>query len=125
MKKLLSAILILTLILGCVFALSACKKDDKDDETENGRLDGTYVHTNNDTYAFSYELTYKFEGNKVTAIMRTPEGTETMEGTYVVNEAGDTITFTVVEDGETETFDCDFAEGNGYIMVNDDKFIKQ
>ena len=43
----------------------------------------------------------------------------------VVNEAGDTITFTVVEDGETKTFDCDFAEGDGYVMINNDKFIKQ
>ena len=127
MKKIISALLIFTLLLGCVFMLSSCDKDkdDKKDKTEEkGQLSGTYVYTET-VGDYSYELSYKFVGDKVTATMKMGTEVETQEATYVINEAGDTITFTTVEDGESSSFDCDFEKGDGYIMINDDKFVKQ
>jgi hypothetical protein len=57
--------------------------------------------------------------------MKVGTSTQTKEATYVINESGDTITFTAVEDGEPYSFDCEFEKGDGYIIIDGYKYIKQ
>ena len=126
MKKIISVLLVFTLLLGCVFMLSSCNKDDdKDDKKEEkGQLSGTYVYTRAEV-EYTYEISYTFVGNKVTSQMKVGTSTQTKEATYVINESGDTITFTAVEDGESKSFDCEFENGDGYIIIDGYKYIKQ
>ncbi|MBR2612345.1 MAG: hypothetical protein IKC72_04670 [Clostridia bacterium] len=106
MKRILSLILALTLVLGMVFTLASCGK----------MLNGKYQDPTGVT-------TYEFSGSKVTLTVALL-GTKTYEGTYKIaeNEEGEmTITFTF-EDADAETYSGEsaFAEGS----ENDVEYIK-
>ena len=120
MKKIVSAILALTLVIGLVLSLTSCSL-----------MFGSYT---NDTL----NTTYKFLGNQVT---RTTEvtifgvtSTTTAEGTFEIgeNSDGDTvITFDWDEEDEDSTsISVPFEqgvddEGNKYIKILGVKYIKE
>ena len=94
MKKIISAVLVCVLLVGCIFALASCAK------------------TLNGTYKTGSELlggTYIFEGNKLTHIISTVGGLEKRtEGTYVISEDEEkgqiiTITYPATKEGEEDT----------------------
>ena len=97
MKKILSLILALTLVLGMVFTLASCGK----------MLSGTYTNS-------TLQTSYEFAGNTVKktspSLSSLLGGSEKLvkEGTYKITEAEDgtfTITFTWAEDDVvTESF---------------------
>ena len=109
MKKILSTVLALTLVLCMVLSLASCTK----------MLSGKYTNTD-------LKTSYEFSGNKVTktspslgAILG-GSGNVVKEGTYEIKEAEDgtfTITFTwTAEDIETAAFT--------EVEVNGEKSIK-
>ena len=115
MKKILSALLILTLIFGCTLALSSCKKGDEEEERI---LDGTYVYEEG-----SNRVSYTFNGNRFATEMNIGDTYE-YEGTYKIE--GSMITFTLeAEDGDPWESVCDFAEGDGYIEIDGQKYEKK
>ena len=115
MKRILSFVLALTLVLGVVFSMASCGK----------LLSGKYK---------SGITTYEFAGNKATVTYELFGFQKSIEGTYKIaeNEEGDmTITFTF--EGEEEGSDdyageFAFAEGteNGedYIKIGLIKYTK-
>ena len=106
MKRILSLILALTLVLGMVFTLASCGK----------MLNGKYQDPTGVT-------TYEFSGSKVTLTVALL-GTHTYEGTYKIAENDEgkmTITFTFEsEDAENHSGEATFSEGS----ENDVEFIK-
>lgn len=106
MKRILSLILALTLVLGMVFTLASCGK----------MLNGKYQDPTGVT-------TYEFSGSKVT-LTAAIFGTHTYEGTYKIAENDEgkmTITLTFEsEDAKNYGGEFAFAEGS----ENDVEFIK-
>ena len=91
MKKIISAVLVCVLLVGCIFALASCAKT----------LNGTYEMGSGVVGA-----SYTFKGSNVTITYKLL-GTETeIEGTYVISEdeeKGQIITITIAaEDAEEE-----------------------
>ncbi len=115
MKKIISLILALTLVLGMVFTLASCGK----------MLSGKYQ---------SGITTYDFAGNKVTVTYEILGFQKSIEGTYKIAETDEgkmTITFTFegAEEGSDEyAGEFAFAEGteNGedYIKIGLLKYTK-
>ena len=115
MKKILSTVLALALVLCMVLSLASCSK----------MLMGKYTCS-----VLGVETSYEFSGNKVTKTTGLGSSKITTEGTYEIKTADDgsmTITFTWGE-GEAET-DVAFSEGeeNGvkYIKIGIVKFTKE
>ena len=117
MKRILSFVLALTLVLGMVFSLASCGKI----------LNGKYTDSLGVT-------TYEFSGSKVTITYEILGFTKSVEGKYKVaeNDEGEmTITFTFEsseEDAEDYAGEFAFAEGseNGadYIKIGGVKYTK-
>ncbi len=106
MKKIVSALLVCVLLVGCVLTLVSC-----------GGLSGTYSNALCDL---------KFSGNKVTAIV----GEDEIEGTYEIKEKEDgkkTISFDFIESEEDNGVlaaidailgsDVSFSEGEDSITI--------
>ncbi len=113
MKKIVSALLVCVLLVGCVFALASCGKT----------LSGEYkeVVTGN--------IVYKFSGSKYTMTVDNIIGDDTVvEGTYEINEDDGKITFTTEVDGEkkstTENFSSGEEDGVKYIKIGIAKYNK-
>ena len=116
MKKIISAVLVCILLVGCMLTLASCSK----------KLSGTYKGD-----AGIGSATYEFSGKKViiTAELLTME--KKFEGKYEINEDEDgyTITFTFKDDeAESYSGEFSFAEGeeNGveYIKIGGIKYKK-
>ena len=119
MKRIISSILALTLMLCLVLSLASCAKV----------LSGKYTNS-------SLQTTYEFVGNTVTrtspSLVGTILGSEekvVKEGTYVINEAENgtfTITFTWGEnDIETESFSEIEVDGQKSIKIGIVTFTKE
>lgn len=119
MKKILSAVLVCVLLVGCVFALASCGKT----------LSGKYKLD-----ALIGSKTYEFSGSKVEITYEVGGFEKSIEGEYKIaeNDDGDLeITFTFAEDEEDAddykgTFS--FAEGTegdeSYIKIGGAKYVK-
>ena len=121
MKRILRLALSAVFIVGCVFVLASCGK----------RPSGTYTYEDTkgaitQIYEFSRK-TYKvyYSGN----VADFGESLVSEEGTYKVSKASDgslQITFTVVAAGKEITVDpLSYEKGDGYIMIDGIKYIKQ
>ena len=120
MKKALSILLVLTLLVGCVFTLASCSK----------MLSGEY-----ELDAVLAGKTYKFSGNKVTITYEVLGFEKSIEGTYAIAAGEDgkqTITFTFAagtEDAEDYAGEFSFAEGKegdeSYIKIGGVKYVKK
>ena len=111
MKKIISALLVCVLLVGCVFALASCGKT----------LSGKYK-----TGSGVLGKTYEFNGNKVT-ITYFVLGTEnSIEGTYEItknDEEKDVIIFTFdAEEEDADDYAGEFAFAEG--TEGDTKYIK-
>ena len=105
MKKILSGVLAMALVLCMVLSLASCTK----------MLSGKYSAA-----VLGIETSYEFSGNKVTKTVGGGSTKLTTEGTYEINTADDgsmTITFTW-SDGDVKT------ESFTEIEVNGEKSIK-
>ena len=114
MKKIISAVLVCVLLVGCIFALASCAKT----------LNGTYK-----TGSGVLGSSYTFKGSDVT-ITYYLLGTETvLHGTYVISEdeeKGQIITITIAAD-DAEADDADKYEGVHTLVEGtegDTKYIK-
>lgn len=113
MKKVLSMILVCTLMLGCVFALSSC-----------GGPSGTYEG----------ELgvgTYTFSGNTYTHVTKVANISSTVTGTFKMgeDEKGKTIIFTTGEGEKATTTTFSYSEGREddvfYIKIGSIRYNKK
>ena len=116
MKKIISAVLVCILLVGCMFTLASCSK----------KLSGTYKGD-----AGIASATYEFSGKKVKITAELLGKEKSFEGKYEINEDDDgyTITFTFEdEDAKSYSGDFSFAEGeeNGveYIKIGGIKYKK-
>ena len=114
MKKIISAVLVCVLLVGCIFALASCAKT----------LNGTYEMGSGVAGA-----SYTFKGSNVTITYKFL-GTETeIKGTYVISEdeeKGQIITITIADE-DAEADDADKYEGVHTLVEGtegDKKFIK-
>ena len=99
MKKIISALLVCVLLVGCVLALASCGK----------MISGTYKDPTGN-------VQYKFSGNKVTKTTDKLIGDdEVIEGKYSITEADDgSMTITFEFEGQTaETVGFAQGEENG------------
>ena len=102
MKKIISALLVCVLLVGCVFALASCGKT----------LSGTYS-AGGDTL----DTSYAFKGNKVTITYKVLGFSKEIKGTYEIttnDEDKDVIIFTFSdgeEDADKYAGEFSFAEG--------------
>ncbi len=103
MKKILSTIMAVCLVFGCVFALSACAT----------KLSGTY-----ESSGVSYTFT---AGGDVTIKTSIGVISGTVEGKYEINEDGDKITITIGSD-EGSKFSGEHSFNKG--KDNDGEYIK-
>ena len=120
MKKIISAVLVCVLLVGCVFALASCGKT----------LSGTYS-AGGDTLG----TTYEFSGNKVTITYKVLGFSKDIEGTYEIttnDEDKEVIIFTFAdgeEDADDYAGEFSFAEGKEgdteYIKIGGVKYEKQ
>ena len=106
MKRILSALLVCVLLVGCVFALASCGKT----------LSGEYKES------LTGNVVYKFSGSKYTMTVDNIIGDDTVvEGKYEINEEDGKITFTYEADGEektsTENFSSGEEDGVEYIKI--------
>ena len=113
MKKIISAVLVCMLLVGCVLALASCSK----------MLSGTYRED------LAGNVEYKFVGNKVTKTTdKIIGGDEVKEGTYSISEADDgskSITFEFEgEAAETHRFVEGEENGQKYIKIGLLKYNK-
>ena len=107
MKKIISTILICTLLLGCMLSLTSCST----------LLIGKY-ETGGDIGVAGGKVTYEFTAFKYTKTTTTEllgfEKSTTEEGTFKITEDENgefTITFTYEVDGEEKTETASFSQG--------------
>lgn len=128
MKRILSLVLSVVLLVGCVFTLASCGNNPS----------GTYVGEIKTEVAgidlASISVTYEFEGKNFKVTYAGNLGglggsLDPQEGTYEVSKADDgslQITFTVEIDGETETSDpLPYEKGDDYIKIDGVKLTKK
>lgn len=123
MKKILSLVLAVVLLCGCVFTLASCGNNPS----------GTYVGEIDMGFAKA-SATYEFSGKNFTLTYSGNLGSlstslEPQEGTFEVIELDDgtlQITFTVEVDGKAETSDpVKFVKADDYIEIAGVKFTKK
>ena len=109
MKKIISALLVCVLLVGCMFALASCGKT----------LSGTY-----EAKVVGTGASYEFNGNKVTITASVLGFEKEFEGTYEItknDEDKEVIIFTF-ESEDAESYDGEFAFAEG--TEGDTKYIK-
>lgn len=106
MKKILSLILVATLLCACVFTLASC----------GNKPSGTYK----DEAGF---VTLEFKGNKVTVSALG----ESKSGTFKIVKDGEDleIEITMEVGDEKETESSSYEKGDDYIKIAGVKYIKQ
>lgn len=121
MKKIISAVLVCVLLLGCMLTLASCGK----------KLSGTYT-TGGDLLGNTYE----FSGKNVTMTVKVAGFSKVIEGTYEIGENDEeetVITFTFASDDnaeEAEKQSGSFAfsegeeDGKEYIKIGGVKYTK-
>ncbi len=109
MKRIISAVLICVLLVGCVFALASC----------GNKLSGTYKGD-----AGVASATYAFKGNKVTITAEVFGFEKDFEGKYEIaeNDDGNTVIIFTFEDKDAEKYSGEFAFVEG--KEGDTKYIK-
>ncbi len=123
MKKILSLVLAVVLLCGCVFTLASCGHSLSG--TYVGEIDMGFVKASA-TYEFSgknFKLTYSGNLGSLSTSL------EPQEGTYEIIELDDgslQISFTIEEDGEPKTSDpVKFVKTDEYIEISGVKFNKK
>ncbi len=119
MKKIISALLVCVLLVGCIFALASCGKT----------LSGTY-----EAKIIGTGASYKFNGNKVTITYSVLGFEKAIEGTYEItknDEDKEVIIFTFasgVEGADDYAGEFPFVEGkegdNNYIKIGGIQYNK-
>jgi len=113
MKKIISAILVCVLLLGCVCTLASCGK------TLSGKYELVITKDNTVTYEFSFN---KYTKTTKTGVLGYAKE-DVVEGTYKIEEVEENefeITFTWEGDGEEKSETVSFTEGE----ENGEKYIK-
>ncbi len=117
MKKIISAVLVCALLVGCVFALASCSK----------KLSGTY-----EADALVAGASYEFKGSKVTITAEVLGFEKSFEGKYEIteNDDGDTVIIFTFENDDAEKYDGEFSfsegeeDGKKYIKIGGVKYVK-
>lgn len=109
MKRILSIVLACTLLVGCLFTLSAC----------GNTLSGAY-EAKAELLGQSISTTYDFHGSKVDIIVKTTilgnVNTETVEATYKIEEVEGKLEMTITK-GENDSSTVILEKGDGYIKL--------
>lgn len=108
MKKILSTIMAVCLVLGCVFTLSAC----------SSTLSGTYKA---DVFGVGASYEFTITGKVTITAYGLGQENELFEGKYEINKDGDKITFTFESD-DAEKYSGEFSFNKG--KDNDGEYIK-
>ena len=117
MKKSVRILAVVMAALMLCLCLASCGK----------KLSGTYVYEESD----SLKLTFK--GNKVTFTISFMGESADIEGTYEIKDDKITFDFTGADDEDgllSSMVDemseaLDFEKGNGYIMIDGEKYVKE
>ena len=111
MKRILSALLVCVLLVGCVFALASCGK----------KLSGTYSAGSG-----TLGTTYEFKGSDVTITYSVLGFEKTISGTYEIttnDEDKEVIVFTFADDAEdADKYEGEFSFAEG--KEGDTEYIK-
>ena len=109
MKRIISAVLICVLLVGCVFALASCGK----------KLSGTYKGD-----ALVASASYTFKGSKVTITAEVLGFEKDFAGKYEItdNDKGETVIIFTFEDKDAEKYSGEFSFAEG--KEGDTKYIK-
>ena len=115
MKKIISLVLCVVLLCGCVFTLASC----------GNKPSGTYVYE-----VAGVELgKLEFKGDKITMSMNYDGESEVMSGTYeIVEKDGGSleIVITMEVDGKEETAPgVAYEKGDDYIKIAGIKYVKK
>lgn len=119
MKKIISAILVCVLLVGCMFTLASC----------GNKPSGAYEATV-EVLGQKVTTTYDFGGKKVEITIKTTVlgsvNTETSEAKYEINETSDglEITFITEVDGEEKSQTYTYEKGDGYIKIGGVEYTK-
>ena len=134
MKKLLSLVLALALLCGCMFTLASCggglSGEYKAEVSVSDALEDVFPDLNLGNLAKA-SVTYNFSGKKVTATLLVSvlgiEKTHAVNGTYEIKDADDAknIVFTFeTEDSYFTSTTHTFAKGDGFIEISGLKYEK-